>query len=63
MQEIHHRSNRTGIETVARWYQESDHRVTASHYRKDGSFIKSEVLGYAMDEQGFQRLVDRHVLD
>lgn len=63
MQEIYHRDSRTGIETVVRWYLAGDGRVTASYYRKDGSFIKSEVLGYANTEAGFQRLVERNNLD
>lgn len=45
---------RTGIKTIVNWHQ--DYKVTASYYRKDGSFIKTEVLGYAMNEEGFMRL-------
>lgn len=63
MQEIHYRNSRTGIETVIRWYLAGDGRVTANYYRRDGSFIKSEVLGYANTEAGFQRLVERNNLD
>lgn len=56
MKEIQHINSRTGVETIVRWYEKFDHKVTASYYRKDGSFIKTEVLGYAMNEEGFMRL-------
>ena len=63
MQEIEHINPRTGIETIVKWYLAGDGRVTASYYRKDGSFIKSEVLGYANTETGFKRLAERCTLD
>ena len=56
MKEINHIDSRTGITTVVRWYYNFNNKVTASYYRRDGSFIKSEVLGYANTEAGFQRL-------
>ena len=59
---IEHENKRTGIRTIVNWYPDTDHSVKASYYRKDGSFIKTEVLGYAINEEAFMRLADQCTL-
>ena len=55
------KDRRTGIKTIVNWHQ--DYKVTASYYRRDGSFIKAEALGYAQTEKAFKRLAERYILD